>query len=47
MNKRHQRLWQVNADLAQDRPAIREAYRYAMACERDFFAAPLRMPESD
>lgn len=28
-------------DLAADGPAVREAYRYAMICERDFFAAPL------
>lgn len=28
-------------DLAADGPAIREVYRYAMMCERDFFAAPL------
>ena len=27
--------------LATDRPAIREAYRYAMECELRFFAAPL------
>ncbi len=28
-------------DIAVDGPPIREAYRYAMICERDFFAAPL------
>ncbi len=28
-------------DTAADTPAVREAYRYAMICERDFFAAPL------
>lgn len=28
-------------DVAVDTPAVREAYRYAMICERDFFAAPL------
>lgn len=27
--------------VATDRVAVRDAYRYAMACERDFFAAPL------
>jgi thiaminase/transcriptional activator TenA len=26
---------------ATDTPAVREAYRYAMVCERDFFAAPM------
>ncbi|PON19612.1 TenA family transcriptional regulator [Candidatus Entotheonella serta] len=28
-------------DIAADTPAVREAYRYAMVCERDFFAAPM------
>ena len=28
-------------DIAADTPAVRDAYRYAMICERDFFAAPL------
>jgi thiaminase/transcriptional activator TenA len=28
-------------DTAADTPAVREAYRYAMVCERDFFAAPM------
>ncbi len=28
-------------DTAADTPAIREAYRYAMVCERNFFAAPM------
>ncbi len=28
-------------DVAADTPSVREAYRYAMICERDFFAAPL------
>jgi thiaminase/transcriptional activator TenA len=28
-------------DIALDTPAVRAAYRYAMICERDFFAAPM------
>lgn len=32
--------------LAEDRPAIREAYRYAMHCERAFFSAPLEVQDN-
>ncbi len=28
-------------DIAEDTPAVRAAYRYAMQCELDFFSAPL------
>ncbi|MDX1623602.1 MAG: TenA family protein [Gemmatimonadota bacterium] len=28
-------------ELAEDTDAVRDAYRYAMVCERDFFSAPL------
>jgi thiaminase/transcriptional activator TenA len=30
--------------LAGDRPAVRDAYRYAMQCEVEFFGAPLAAP---
>lgn len=32
-------------ELAEDTDAVRDAYRYAMVCERDFFASPLEAPE--
>jgi thiaminase/transcriptional activator TenA len=35
------RLEELLDDTAADTPAVREAYRYAMICERDFFAAPM------
>ena len=28
-------------ELAEDTPKVRDAYRYAMQCEVDFFSAPL------
>jgi thiaminase/transcriptional activator TenA len=34
-------------ELARDGPAVREAYRYAMRCERDFFAAPMQTTATD
>ena len=32
-------------ELAEDTDSVRDAYRYAMVCERDFFAAPLERGE--
>lgn len=32
-------------ELAEDTDAVRDAYRYAMECERDFFASPLESEE--
>lgn len=34
-------LEQLLDELAEDRQSVRDCYRYAMVCERNFFAAPL------
>ena len=33
--------------IATDTPAVRDAYRYAMACERDFFGAAMEVPGTE
>jgi thiaminase/transcriptional activator TenA len=35
---------QLLDELATDTPAVRDAYRYALQCELDFFSAPLEEP---
>jgi hypothetical protein len=36
------KLETLSDDIAQDQPVIRDAYYYAIYCEREFFAASLR-----